>query len=187
MHEFNPAKPLDAGFSKRMLRKTAAALGINYNSFTPDLEGVNFSSIRAGEISERDGWRVTQGWLAKYLCQPVYKNWLMFQQGLVPATQLEQVMYPIWRGRGFDWVDPAKDIQADIEAMDRGVKTMEMVLADKGIDFEEHIEQLKYEKGVIDKAGLELVSQLTRPLKAPEPDTGTPATAKPKPKTGAGK
>jgi lambda family phage portal protein len=185
VHEFNPTKPLDAGFSKRMLRKAAGALGINYNSFTPDLEGVNFSSIRAGEIAERDHWRILQSWLGRYLCQPVFESWLMFQSGLVPATQISQVMYPIWRGRGFDWVDPSKDITADIDAMDRGIKTMEMVLADKGIDFEEHIEQLAYEKKVIEKAGLELVSPSAK-LTA---DTATETAAmKPKPTaTGAGK
>lgn len=193
VHEFNPTKPLDAGFSKRMLRKTAAALGINYNSFTPDLEGVNFSSIRAGEISERDHWRILQSWLGRYLCQPVYESWLMFQTGLVTAGQMNQVMYPIWRGRGFDWVDPSKDIQADIDAMDRGIKTMEMVLADKGTDFEEHVEQLKYEKGVIEKAGLDLVSpsaKLTADTATAtaqdSTDTATKPKAKPK-KAGVGK
>jgi lambda family phage portal protein len=189
VHDFSPSKPLDAGFSKRMLRKVAAKLGVNYNSLTPDLEGVNFSSIRAGEITERDGWQIIQEWLATYLCQPVFESWLMFQNGLVPVSQIGQVLYPNWQGRGFDWVDPLKDAQADILAMDRGILTMEDVLKKQGKDLEKHIEQLAYEAGLIENAGLVLKSPASGvagqdPAEVAQQAAETAAANRP---TGAGK
>jgi capsid protein len=64
VHEFNPTRPQDNDFSKRMLRKIATSLGLNYTTLTSDLEGVNFSSIRAGTIEEREVWK---------LCRPLWR------------------------------------------------------------------------------------------------------------------
>lgn len=156
--EFSPTKPLASDFSKRILRKVAASFGINYNTMTSDLEGVNFSSIRAGTIEEREIWKMLHVWMANHFYQDVYQKWLMFNLHLAPVTQMKQVMYPIWRGRGFDWVDPSKDVTADIDAVNRGFKTMTEVLAEKGRDFEETMEQHAAEKVIIEKLGLEFAS-----------------------------
>jgi lambda family phage portal protein len=158
VHEFSPNKPQDTDFSKRLLRKIATGLGISYSTLTTDLTEVNYSSIRAGTIDERDIWKVMQIWMAKYFYQDVYAKWLMFHASIVPVTKLKQVMYPVWRARGFDWVDPSKDINADILAINRGLKTMTDVLAERGKDFEQTMEQHKREKDFIEKLGLQFAS-----------------------------
>lgn len=141
-----------------MLRKIATSLGISYSTLTSDLTEVNFSSIRAGTIEEREVWRLMHRWLAEHLYQDVYEKWLMLNSHIVPTTALDQVMYPIWRGRGFEWVDPNKDINADIAAVNRGFKTITEVLAERGLDFEETMEQHAYEKSFVDKLGLQFAS-----------------------------
>jgi lambda family phage portal protein len=158
IHDFNPTKPQDTDFSKRMLRKVASSLGINYNTMTSDLEGVNFSSIRAGTIEERENWKLIQLFMAEHFYQDVYAVWLMFVAGLVPVTQIKQVMYPKWHARGFDWVDPSKDINADITAINSGIKTRTEVLAERGQDFEETMELIADEKKIIEQLGLEFTS-----------------------------
>jgi lambda family phage portal protein len=154
VHEFNPTKPQDSQFSKRMLRKVATSLGIDYSDIASDLESVNFSSIRAGTINARDGYRILQKWIATNLYQDVYMTWLMLNPGLVTASQMMQVMYPIWRPRGFDWVDPAKDIKADVDAVNMGLKTRTEIIANRGGDFEEVMDQFAAEQAYIDKKGL---------------------------------
>jgi hypothetical protein len=154
VHEFNPTKPQESHFPKRMLRKVAASLGIDYSDMSNDLESVNFSSIRAGTINARDGYRILQKWIATNLYQDVYVTWLMTNPGLVTASQLMQVMYPIWRPRGFDWVDPSKDVKADVDAVLMGFKTRTEIAANHGKDFEEMIDQLAAEQAYIDKKGL---------------------------------
>jgi lambda family phage portal protein len=158
VHEFQPTKPQDTDFSKRMLRKVASSLGINYNTMTSDLEGVNFSSIRAGTIEEREVWKLIQLFMAEHFYQDVYEKWLMFNMHLVPATQMKQALYPKWHARGFDWVDPSKDITADITAINSGIKTRTEVLAERGQDFEETMELIANEKKVIEQLGLEFTT-----------------------------
>jgi capsid protein len=55
--EFNPTHPTTAykDFMKAVLRSIARGLGMAYTTLTGDLEAVNYSSIRAGLLSERDG------------------------------------------------------------------------------------------------------------------------------------
>jgi lambda family phage portal protein len=159
VHEFSPNKPQDQSFSTRMLRKIASSLGVSYSTLTSDLTEVNFSSIRAGTIEEREVWRMLQQWLAENLYQDVYEKWLMFNASrLIPVSALDQVMFPIWRGRGFEWVDPLKDVNADIAAINRGLKTITEVLAERGHDFEEVMEQHKYEQDFINNLDLQFAS-----------------------------
>jgi lambda family phage portal protein len=158
VHEFTPKQPTDVSFPKRMLRKVASSFGINYNTMTSDLEGVNFSSIRAGTVEEREVWKLYQEFMAQHFYQDIYEVWLMFNSNLVPTTKLDQVMYPIWRARGFEWVDPSKDINADIAAVNRGFKTMTEVLGERGLDFEETMAQHAAEKKLIEKLGLQFAS-----------------------------
>lgn len=192
VHEFDPNPPNDGTFSKRMLRAIAVSLGISYSTLTSDLESVNYSSIRAGTIEERAVWKIMQGWLAEHLLQDIYEKWLLFNSRLVPTTKLPQVMYPIWRGRGFDWVDPSKDTTADIDAINRGIKTMTEVIAERGGDFEETMEQHAAEKKVIERLGLEFTSpdmaaKLAADQKKSDEDSGGKDDEKVNAKSGARK
>ena len=47
-------------FMQSVLRNISSALLVMYPSLANDLEGVNFSSIRAGLVDERDMWRIVQ-------------------------------------------------------------------------------------------------------------------------------
>jgi lambda family phage portal protein len=161
VHEFSPNKPQDSNFSTRMLRKVASSLGISYSTLTSDLTEVNFSSIRAGTIEEREVWRMLQAWLAEQLYQDIFEKWLMFNIRLLPVSALDQVMYPIWRGRGFEWVDPLKDVTASALAVDRGFETLTDVLGERGKDFEETIDQIAYEKSYMEQKGVTLADTVS--------------------------
>jgi len=60
MKQLNPTHPGQnlPGFLKAIARSVASGLEVSYNEFANDLEGVNFSSLRAGTLSERDGWKM---------------------------------------------------------------------------------------------------------------------------------
>jgi lambda family phage portal protein len=160
VHDFSPSRPGSnyADYIKSLLRPIAVSLGVSYNTFTSDLESVNYSSLRAGTINERDLWKILQKWVGDHLEQDIYETWLMLNSQGVPVTQLDQVMYPIWRARGFDWVDPSKDVSADTEALNRGFTTLTKILGEKGEDFEETMLQLAEEKKFIESLGLEFTS-----------------------------
>lgn len=157
VHEFSPNKPQDGSFSTRMLRKIATSLGVSYSTLTSDLTQVNFSSIRAGTIEEREVWKLLHTWFAEHFYQDIYEKWLMFNaEKLIPASALDQVMYPIWRGRGFEWVDPLKDVTASAMAVDRGFETLTDVLGERGKDFEETVDQIAYERAYLESKNVTL-------------------------------
>lgn len=160
VHEFSPNRPGSnyADYIKSLLRPIAVSLGVSYHTFTSDLEGVSYSSMRGGTIEERDLWKILQKWVADNLSQEFYETFLMPNSQGIPVTFLSEVMYPLWRGRGFDWVDPSKDVAADTDALNRGLTTMTDILADKGKDFEETMDQLAEEKAYIEELGLEFTS-----------------------------
>lgn len=147
-----------AAYVKQVLRAIAGSLNISYNSFANDLEATSYSSIRAGSIEERDMYRCDQEWLAENLCQAVYERWLEWNvdspELKIPFSELEQVSSPVWRGRGFDWVDPSKDTKADIEANNAGLKTKTEILAERGRDYEEVMQELAHEKEIESGLGL---------------------------------
>jgi len=74
--EFDPTHP---GRTSRAyqgtLRGIASGLGVSYNSLASDLESVNYSSMRAGSIEERDAWKISRLHHSD-LCQPIFAEWL---------------------------------------------------------------------------------------------------------------
>ena len=146
-------------FVKQCLRRIASGLGVAYNSLASDLEKVNYSSIRAGTLEERDFWKERQEWFIEDFCDPVYSGWLeMFL--LLPASNpytvldFERLNAPKWIPRTWDWVDPLKDMKANIEGIKSGLMTRTEISAERGKDFAEHIEILKEEKRMLEEAGL---------------------------------
>lgn len=160
--DWSPAHPSIAfpNFLKAALRFIASGLRTSYNALANDLEGVNYSSMRAGVLVERDQWRSLQRmWVRKFL-RPIYAEWIGFAQlsgELVldtrdPAAWLEARFLP----RGWQWVDPLKDINASIAEIDNGLTSRTRVIAETGGDFEEIAEELAEEQAIIKELGLTL-------------------------------
>lgn len=148
-------------FVKECKRNIAVALGVSYTSLADDLEGVNFSSIRAGLLNERDMWRVRQRWAIEQFHKRVFEAWLAAAvlSGRIDlsvrdeAAVIEQCK---WHARGWDWVDPLKDQQANVLGVQNGYTTRTRILAERGYDLEETLVELAAENALIKKLGLTL-------------------------------
>ncbi|QKJ67478.1 phage portal protein [Deefgea piscis] len=140
---FNPDYPhaLYGEFTKACLRGMAAGMGVSYNGLTGDLENVNYSSIRAGLLDERDEWMALQSWLIDVFLAPMYSEWLplaiLSGQLALPMSKLAKFDAARWQGRRWQWVDPKKDMEASILAIENGLSTWSDVLTSLGIDPEE--------------------------------------------------
>lgn len=163
---YDPQHPVSAfsDFVKAVLRGAASGLGVSYNTLANDLEGVNFSSIRSGVLEEREQWRSLQAWFIDQFCQPVFDAWLetavLTNDDMQNAFErygdrLSQVR---WQPRGWAWVDPLKDQQANKGAIDLGVLTRSDIAAQQGKDLEEIFEQLAREQALAKQFGLALES-----------------------------
>jgi len=149
-------------FEKAILRGIASGLDVSYNYLANDLEGVNYSSIRAGVLDERDVWRDLQIFLKEHFLDRVFENWL--EMALLSGNlnlsfkDFNRLNNPTWQFRGWEWVDPLKDMQANILAIKAGLKSASDVVSQMGFDYEEVLLQLKREKDLREKLGITTLS-----------------------------
>lgn len=149
-----------AAFVKGMLRGAASGLCVSYNTLANDLEGVSFSSIRQGTLEDRDMWRLLQTWMIEHFCTDVFEAWLEMalttQKINLPLARFEKFNKPVWRPRGWSWVDPLKDTKSSIEAVNAGFMSAQDVASQQGLDIEEVYAQLAFEKALREKHGIVL-------------------------------
>lgn len=149
-----------APFVKAILRSVASGLGISYNSLSSDLEGVNYSSIRAGLLEERDNWKRLQQWFVDNALNEIFAEWL--EMGLLtgaitlPYNKYDVYNNPMWAAKRWAWVDPQKDISAQILAINAGLKTRQDAIAETGNDLEDTFKQLALEQDLIEEYGINI-------------------------------
>ena len=168
---FNPDYPsaMFADFVKANLRGIASGLGVAYHSLANDLEGVSFSSIRSGTLEERDSWKVIQQWFMDAFLEPLYAEWLRnsLAFGLItlstatggsalPLSKLEKFSGHIFQPRRWEWVDPLRDIQADREAIEAGLKSPQDVAAGMGRNLEDVLTQIKAAQDLAARLGVSI-------------------------------
>lgn len=142
---FNPTQPsglLDP-FMRYMLRGVASGVGVSYETLSKDYSQSNYSSSRLALLDDRDTWRQLQQWVIGTFHQRVFEEWLRLA---VLANVLNLPGYEIkpedyeevrWLPRGWQWIDPSKEIQAYKTAVRSGFMTITDVVSQNGGDFEE--------------------------------------------------
>lgn len=157
---FNPDYPhaVFSPFVKRALQKVASGLNVSYLSLSGDLEGTSYSSGRIGLIDERDGWKVLQEWLIDALHGPIFAVWieraLLSGTLALPYSDLAKITAPSWQPRRWAWVDPLKDQQANVEAINNRLKAPSAVVAETGEDYEDLCRQIERDAATRAKYGV---------------------------------
>ena len=137
--------PADVGasyetFMRVQLRSIAAGMGITYEQLTGDLTGVNYSSIRAGLLEFRRRCEQFQHQVIVYqFCRPVWQRWIeaaLLSGALPKQGDLVPYYEAKWIPPGFAWVDPLKDIKAQVMAVRAGFKSRAEVVSEQGYDAE---------------------------------------------------
>lgn len=177
--QFDPKQPTQnhAAFSGNMLMYIAAGLGPCGFSLSGDMSAVNYSSGRMGLREEREVWRFLQKFVANTFCREVFHRWLhaaqMSGKLSLSAANYQQALNPAWQPRGWQMVDPQKEITGNIDGLANNLLSLTDVLADQGIDPETHFKKIKAERELAAKYGIDLVykSRIT------ETDTGPTDTA----------
>lgn len=165
-------KPLDwawpntdhGEFCKEALRGIAGGLGVSYNVLANDLEGVNFSSLCQGALSERELWMQLQEWWTDWVTRPLYRRWLAYalRSGRIAKRngsaylmdRYPQLTQATFQGRRWPWVDPVKDIEAARAAVALGTRSVSDIIRESGRDPEEVWEELRADLDVLRTLGL---------------------------------
>jgi len=162
---FDPQHPNQAykDFVKASLRGIAAGLGVSYNDLADDLEGVNYSSLRHGAITSRDVWRLLQDWVIESLCDRVYRDWLhialITEEIKVSGKPLKldrETLYQRvnWQPRGWQWVDPAKEVAAHRDAHNMGLRSISSIIREQGNDPDEVWREIAEERKKMSELGI---------------------------------
>lgn len=150
-------------FHKAMLRGAGAGMGVAYVSFANDLEGVNFSSIRQGVLDEREHWMDKQEWLIEELVERVYAGALRaaLLRGQVGGggmtlkpERIGKYLDVVWQGRRWPWVDPQKDINAEVTAKNNLLSAPSDIIRKQGRDPETVWRQMASDINAMQAAGI---------------------------------
>lgn len=162
---FDPQHPNGqfGNFVKSCLRSISSGLGVSYTSLSSDLEGVNYSSIRAGLLEEREEWKTLQGWYIDHVMKPIFREWLSYallSDALqLPATKLSKFESVEWKPRRWSWVDPLKDTQANVLQIENGLKSRRSCVSEAGGDFEKFVEEIAQDNQFAEQNGVQLGSR----------------------------
>ena len=160
--EFDPGYPSGemGSFMKTVLRGAAAGLGVTYNGLANDLEGVNYSSLRAGALEERDEWMVLQNWLIESLHNRVFSDFLsqsmLSGEISLPFAKFDKFNAPQWYPRRWKWVDPDKEGKGHAREVSLGISSLTQIAADQGRDLRDVLEERAAEQELANKMGVTL-------------------------------
>jgi lambda family phage portal protein len=167
--EWNPDHPATAfpQFIKAMLRFIASSMGVSYNALASDLEGVNYSSMRSGLLIERDQWKICQSMLKENFLQPIFEQWIslaLLSGALVlDSRDPSRFLDGKWEARGWQWVDPLKDVQASILGIGAGLTSRTACIAEGGGDAEDVFEELSEENKMAEEFDLDFTLATAKP------------------------
>lgn len=170
-----------AAFEVTIKRAMAAALGIPYESLAKDYSRTNYSSMRAAVNEVWKYYRALRDWFSRRYTQPVWemvieeaylRNYLGLADDLAKAKPAfgfyEGRQYwcsASWIGPAKGFIDPVKEIQATILALQNHLTTYAEAWAERGGDFLDALPVMEEEL-----ASLKNLPEAEKPLKTANPE-----------------
>jgi len=190
MNNPNRPNPNMDPFMRLMLREVAAGVGVSYESLSRDYSQSNYSSSRLALLDDRDLWRTLQQWWIRAFREPLHRAWLRqavlagavgsvtIDAYLNRAEHYEQVKF---KPRGWNWVDPTREVEAYRQAVLSGFMTVSDVIAQtgNGRDLEDVLQERASELELMEDLDLEFDTEYTDPADLVQPATAAPAPAEP--------
>jgi lambda family phage portal protein len=157
--------PNFAEFEASWIGHMAAGLGISREQLSRDYSKTNFAGAR---MALNEAWKFFMGrrhFISSMFASQIYALWLeeAIDIGEVPIPPDAPDFYEAktawcgcrWIGPGKGKANPLQDSKADALDMDRGVLTLEDACAERGVDWEENLEQIAREKARMKELGIE--------------------------------
>ena len=162
---FDVAHPTTAfeSFSTAVLRSISSGLNISYHSLSNDLSSVNYSSLRAGSLEDRDQYRMLQKFMVEHFVEPVFRSWLknaMTKSMNLPIQKYDKFADGVsFIPRSWGWVDPQREMAAHIAGLQNGIVTYQDIEASYGRDVEELFEQHDREQKLAEQYNIKTAFQ----------------------------
>lgn len=143
--------------------KKDVSMGFMISSMSHGMEvaGVSYSAGRTITLEDRDFYSVVQTFIIEHMLDPILPLWLsraMVQvTSKIPPTRYDIIINSaVFRPRGWEWVDPPKDVKANTEALTTGQTSLARVAAQRGIDRDDLLDEIQEDQKAAKKRGLTL-------------------------------
>jgi lambda family phage portal protein len=157
-------------YTTKILQGIAAAYGITYEMLTMDYSKVNFSSGRMAQINVIANFKKWQyNMMVPQMCVPIW-NWFIeatMIAGLMPTRVI--CGCTDWTAPRIQQLDPVKETNARITAIQGGLMTVSECLREDARDPEEFFEEYKSDMDRLKELGINISSIIILP-EVPDPN-----------------
>ncbi len=153
-----------SSFVEQIMKIIGASVGLPLELVLKDFTRTTYSSARASLLEARRYFNLLRSWFGQSFCQPVWEAVLeeLYVAGHFPVRNFyanrTEYCRAQWIGGGWGWVDPTKEVEAAITAINAGLSTHAREISGQGEDWEEMFEQLVQEKAYAKALGLTFTS-----------------------------
>lgn len=125
-------------FCKVILKGIAGALGISYNKISSDVSETSYSSLRQANIQDAVTVKECQQFIIDNWKDVQYQDFLKFllisDLTNLPYSRIEKYLSHDFQGRNFEYLDPAKEMQAIQLRLQLGLSNPIMEIHNAGRD-----------------------------------------------------
>lgn len=185
---WDPAYPHQnyTSFTDDSRRSLSAGLNVAHHSLSGNMSGVNYSSARIAELSERRHWRALQRWLVNAFIRPVFSNWLagalLTRSILLPdgtpvgSERLSELLRAAtFQPPKWDWVDPQGDTASAAMEITYDMRSPYAISDQMGIDLDETLQDKARLKRRYEALGLPVPPWMSGGTAVTAPGTPKPA------------
>jgi lambda family phage portal protein len=157
-------------FESQVKKNIAMGLGISTFALGMETSGVSYSTGRSVIMEDRQFYKGLQAFFIRLGLKPIFQKWATMHAlsagSSIAPTRLRSVVASCkFRGRGWPWIDPAKDISANAEAIESLQTSYTQIAADRGMDVQELFAEIAADRELLKTFKLEPVSK-DKPKKA---------------------
>jgi len=143
-------------------REIAAGFGLPAHMLDGNLSETSYSSIRAGLVEFRRRVEALQHHVVSFqLLRPVWRKWVTLEvlSGRIGAPDFARDPAPYLAASfvppRIDWVDPLKDVEAEISAIAAGLSSRRQAVAARGMDVEALDREIAADRAREERLGLD--------------------------------
>jgi lambda family phage portal protein len=153
------------GFRSGVLKGVSAGLLMSYPTLAQDYGGVNYSSLRESKLNIKALTKCYRRLNVENEEEPIFRSWLStaMRTGAIrlPASNFANFAKSSFTGAGFEWVDPAKEINALKTELEIGATSLSRAVKERlGVSLDVIIAERKRDVEAFEKAGLPVPVEL---------------------------
>lgn len=148
-------------FESQVKKDISMGLMISAMSHGMETQGVSYSAGRTITLEDQEFYRDVQASIIDRVLKPIFGMWLSMRvlqvSSDLPPTRIEAIRKShVFRGRGWHWVDPAKDVKGHADALKTYQTSLARVAAERGIDRDDLLDEIEEDQRAAQARGLTL-------------------------------